>query len=688
MDTKTHTHHSPSTPKENEHKDHNMSSHSQMQHGNHSHSQHAKMFRNKFWVSLVLSLPILLLSDMGGMFGINSSQNLFGIPSFPYQDLFVFALATILFVYGGKPFVDGMISEIKKKQPGMMTLIAIALFSAYLYSSAIVFGLKGMPFFWELATLIDVMLLGHWIEMKAAMGSSKALEELAKLLPSEAHLINQDGSISEILIQNIQVGNKVLVKPGEKIPVDGQVVDGQSYVNESALTGESKPVEKLKGLLVVGGSINQNGSLTVEVTKIQEDSFLSQVITLVEEAQNSKSELQNLAGKVAFWITITALSVATVTFFFWLLFTGQGLAFALERAVTVLVIACPHALGLAIPLVIAISTSLAAKSGFWIRNRKAFESARSIQAVVFDKTGTLTKGEFGVTDILVFDQNFSPEKIISFAATLETNSEHPIAKSILDKAKMMTQEILPLQNFAAIIGQGVQGNIQEMQVQIVSPGYLESQSISISSESQILMEQGKTVVFVLVNKKLTGAIALSDLIREESKQAILELKNMGIKTIMLTGDNQKVAKYVAQELGLDQYFAEVLPSVKAQKIKEIQSQGLVTAMVGDGVNDAPALATADIGIAIGAGTDIAVESADLILIKNNPLDVPKIIQLAKKTYAKMIQNLWWATGYNLVAIPLAAGILYRQGILLNPAIAGIFMAVSTVIVAINARLLK
>lgn len=672
----------------NNHKAYKSNDSNQMNHGGHSHTDHAKMFRNKFWVSLLLSIPIILLSPMGGMFGMQNGQNLFGIPYFPYQDFFVFGLATILFIYGGKPFIDGMINELKTRRPGMMTLIAIALSTAYLYSTAIVFGLRGMPFFWELATLIDVMLLGHWIEMRASMGASKALEELAKLLPSEAHLIDSNGNISDTLIENIQVQDRVLVRPGEKIPMDGEVIDGQSYVDESALTGESKPVEKLKGLFVVGGSINQNGSLTVQVTKIEKDSFLSQVISLVREAQNSKSKLQNLADQAAFWITIAALSVATITFFFWLIFTGEGLAFALERAVTVLVIACPHALGLAIPLVTAISTSLAARSGFLIRNRTAFELSRNIQAIIFDKTGTLTQGNFGVTDVLVLDQAFAQEKILSLAASLETNSEHPISKGIIDKNSTMSKNTLPVQNFKAIPGVGVEGNVEGMQVQVVSPGYLERESIPIPFESQSLMEQGKTVVFVLINKKLAGAIALSDLIRMESKQAILELKNMGIETIMLTGDNQKVAKYVAQELGLDKYFAEVLPDQKAKKIKEIQARGLITAMVGDGVNDAPALATADVGIAIGAGTDIAVESADLILIKSNPLDVPKIIQLGRKTYVKMIQNLWWASGYNLIAIPLAAGVLYSQGLLLSPALAGIFMAVSTVIVAINARLLR
>lgn len=660
---------------------------SKSQHKTHSHSDHAKMFRNKFWVSLVISLPIILLSPASGMMGGGNGQNIFGIPYFPYQDFVVFILATILFIYGGKPFIDGMIGELKVRKPGMMTLISIALSTAYLYSTAIVFGLKGMPFFWELATLIDVMLLGHWIEMRASMGASKALEALAKLLPSEAHLVNKDGSLSEVLLENIKVGDRVLVKPGEKIPMDGVVFDGQSYVDEAALTGESKPIEKIKGLFVVGGSLNQNGALTIEVTKVEKDSFLSQVISLVRDAQNSKSDLQNLADKAAFYITIGALSTAIVTFFFWLVFTGEGLAFALERAVTVLVIACPHALGLAIPLVTAISTSLAARSGFLIRNRTAFELARNIQAIVFDKTGTLTKGEFGVTDVLLVDKSFSEKNILNFAASLETNSEHPIAKGIINKSTEVGGDNLFVQNFKALPGEGIQGKIDQMEVKVVSPGYLEKQSIVIPAEAKKFMEQGKTAVFVIINGKLAGAIALSDLVKEESKQAILELKNMGIQTVMLTGDNQKVAKYVAEELGLDKYFAEVLPAQKAQKIKEIQSQKLITAMVGDGVNDAPALATSDVGIAIGAGTDIAVESADLILISSNPLDVVKVIELARKTYNKMIQNLWWATGYNLVAIPLAAGVLYGQGILLSPALGGVFMAISTVIVAINARLL-
>lgn len=647
--------------------------------GHNGHMDHAIMFRNKFWVSLVLTIPIIILSPMGGAL----DTGLFGI-ALPGHRWIVLVLATALFIYGGKPFWDGMLGELKKLKPGMMTLIAIAIGTAYLYSSAILFGLPGMPFFWELATLIDVMLLGHWIEMRVTMGASKALEALVKLLPSVAHRYSTNNQLEDVSLDQLALGDRVLVKPGEKIPVDGKVIDGHSYVNEAALTGESKPVEKQTGSLVIGGALNGEGALTLEVAKIGEGSFLNQVIGLVKEAQNSKSNLQNLADRAASWLTMVALGVGFTAFIAWLIIKPNEPSFALERLVTVLVIACPHALGVAIPLVTAISTSLASQNGFLIRNRIAFEQARKIQAVVMDKTGTLTTGQFGVTDTLIFNSDYSREKLLSLAAALESQSEHPIAKGIIAQVS----EVLPVQNFKALPGRGVEGDVDKQQVQVVSPGYLETNGLEIPEAAKDLMEQGKTVVFVLVNQNLTGAIALADVIRPESKEAVQNLKNLGIRTIMLTGDNRQVAQSVAKELGIDEVVAEVLPDQKVQKVKEIQSRGLVTAMVGDGVNDAPALATADVGIAIGAGTDVAVETADLILVKSNPLDIPKIIALAKSTYQKMIQNLWWATGYNVIAIPLAAGILHYQGLDLSPALGGVFMAVSTVIVAINARRLK
>lgn len=659
---------------------HNSKTHKSSSHNHSGHGDHSKMFRNKFFVSLILTIPILILAPMDGML----DSGLFDI-SLPFQRWVVLALVTVLFIYGGKPFWDGMLSELSKRRPGMMTLIAIAIGTAYFYSSAILFGLKGMPFFWELATLIDVMLLGHWIEMRATMSAGKALESLIKLLPDKAHRLEEKNQVIDVELDTLKIGDKILVKPGEKIPVDGLVIEGQSFVNESALTGESKPVEKIVGSTVIGGAVNDSGSLTIKVTKIGADSFLNQVVSLVEEAQNSKSKLQNLADRAAFWLTIIALSVGFGSLVVWLFIDPNDPSFALERLVTVLVITCPHALGIAIPLVTSISTSLASKNGFLIRNRIAFEKARNIQAVVMDKTGTLTYGNFGVTDKLVFSQEFDQAKMIRYAAALENKSEHPIASAI---ASLGNKSETIVDNFESLPGQGVSGKIGNDLVQVVSPAFLKTKQISIPKDADNLINQGKTTVFVLINKKLIGAIALADTIRPESKQAVIELKNLGILTIMLTGDNQKVAQFVAKELGIDEVVAEVLPDQKSQKIKEIQNRGLVTAMIGDGVNDAPALATSDVGIAIGAGTDVAIETADLILVKSNPTDIPKIIQLAKKTYRKTIQNLWWATGYNIVAIPLAAGVFHFQGLDLSPALGGVFMAASTVIVAINARGLK
>lgn len=644
------------------------------------HSNHAIMFRNKFFVALFLSIPILILSPMDSNM---LDMGLFGI-SFVGQRWLIFGLSTILFLYGGKPFLDGMISEIRKKQIGMMTLITIAISTAYFYSSGILFGLKGMPFFWELATLIDVMLLGHWIEMRATMGASKSLEELVKLLPTTAHKLDQNNQLIDVELNSLVIGDKILVKPGEKIPADGVVIDGHSYVNESALTGESKPVQKNIGQSVIGVALNGSGSLTIQVTKIGEDSFLNQIIKLVKEAQDSKSKLQNLANKAAFWLTVVALTVGFGSFVFWMIIDPSNPNFALERLVTVLVIACPHALGIAIPLVVARSTTLASMNGFLIRNRIAFEQARNIQAVVMDKTGTLTFGNFGVTDKLIFGQEFDEKTVIQYAAALETKSEHPIAKGIT----ALNTPTIPVENFEAITGQGVQGKVEGNLVQVVSPGYLISKNILIPEAAKNFMEQGKTTVFVVINGSLAGAIALADTVRPESKPAILELQKMGIRTIMLTGDSLKVAQSVALELGIDEVLAEVLPNQKSQKIKDIQAKGFVTAMIGDGINDAPALATADIGIAIGAGTDVAIETADLILVKSNPGDIAKIIKLAKSTYSKTIQNLWWASGYNIVAIPLAAGLLHYQGLDLSPAVGGIFMAISTVIVSFNANKLQ
>ena len=667
--------------------------HDQMKHGDHKMGRnheghkggdhHAHMvadFRRRFWISLGITIPILLLSPMIQAFlGIKAELR------FPGDAYLLWALSSAVFFYGGWPFLKGLFDELGKKQPGMMTLIATAIATAYGYSSVVVFGLSGKVFFWELATLLDIMLLGHWIEMKSVMGASRALEELAKLMPSDAHKIMPDGSTKDVSIEEIKQGDKVLIKPGEKIPVDGEVVEGESSVNEAMLTGESKPVEKTVGSKLIGGAINGEGSMTAEVQKTGKDSFLSQMIGLVEEAQQSKSRSQDLANRAALWLTIVALSCGAVTLIVWLAIMHRDFAFALERMVTVMVITCPHALGLAVPLVVAVSTALAAGNGLLIRNRAAFERGRKIQAIIFDKTGTLTKGQFGVTDTVTLSGAMDEKELLKYAAAIETRSEHPIAKGIAASVEKPPR----VEDFKAITGKGAQGKVDGKDVRVVSPGYLKENNISLQDERiERFNSQGKTVVFVTINEELKGAIALADIVREESKEAISKLKKMGIRCMMLTGDNKLVAKWVSTEIGLDEYFAEVLPQEKAEKVKEVQSRGLIVAMTGDGVNDAPALAQADVGIAVGAGTDVAVETADIVLVKSNPLDAVAILGLSRATFKKMIQNLAWATGYNTFAIPLAAGVLYKLGILLSPAMGAVLMGLSTVIVAINARFLK
>jgi P-type Cu2+ transporter len=680
-----HEHHDNDSHGMNENK-HSTHEHSKKHdHGGHNHSGHhghmIEDFRKRFWISLVVSIPILILSPM--------IQHFLGIReaiSFTGEAYLLFVLSSFIFFYGGWPFLKGLIDELKNKQPGMMTLIALAISVAYFYSGAVVFGVKGEVFFWELATLIDIMLLGHWIEMKSVMGASKALEELAKLMPDEAHKIDDGGNVTDVPVSELKHEAKLLIKPGEKIPADGKIYEGKTSINESMITGESKPVSKSEGDAVVGGSINGEGSIKIEVEKIGDETFLSQVVKMVKDAQESKSKTQNFANRAAFWLTIVAISAGAITMFVWLVFTGQSFNFALSRTVTVMVITCPHALGLAIPLVVAVSTALSAKHGLLIRNRNAFEQARNIQAIIFDKTGTLTKGEFGVTETISFNEAYNEKEILKYAAAIESESEHPIAQGIVKS----TEDKYDLKDFNSIPGKGAEGKVEGKDVKVVSPGYLEENKIEIKEKDEIdkLSGQGKTVVFVLIENKLVGAIALGDIIREESKEAIKQLKEMGIKTMMLTGDNKQVAKWVADELGLDDYFAEVLPDKKSEKIKEVQSGGMVVAMTGDGVNDAPALAQADVGIAIGAGTDVAVETADIILVKSNPKDVVSLIKFARATYKKMIQNLLWATGYNAFAIPLAAGVLYSAGIVLSPALGAVLMSLSTVIVAINAKLLK
>ncbi len=660
---------------------HEQAGHEQDAGGHHDHHAHMVAdFRRRFWISLILTGPILLLSPL-----IQQLLGLDGRLAFTGDRQVLWLLSSVVYFYGGWPFLKGLYDELARRQPGMMTLIAVAISTAYLYSSAVVFGLAGKIFFWELATLIDIMLLGHWIEMKSVMGASRALEELARLMPSEAHRVRDDGSIEDVPLDQLQAGDRVLVKPGEKIPADGEVVEGRSSVNEAMLTGESVPVAKQAGDTVIGGAINGEGSLTIVVRKTGEESFLSQVIDLVREAQAAKSRTQDLANRAAVWLTAVALGGGAMTLIVWYGVLGKDFVFALERTVTVMVIACPHALGLAVPLVVAVSTALAAGNGLLIRDRTAFEAARKLDAIIFDKTGTLTEGRFGITDTLVFDPALDEASLQRLAAAVEVHSEHPIAQAIAQAVPNPPD----VSGFRAIPGKGAEGRVEGREVKVISPGYVRELGLQVDEPRiDALSEQGKTVVFVLVDGNVAGAIALADIIRPESREAIARLKGMGIRTMMLTGDNRKVARWVSEAIGLDEYFAEVLPQEKASKVKAVQARGLTVAMTGDGVNDAPALAQADVGIAIGAGTDVAVETADIVLVRSNPRDVVAIIQLSRATYRKMIQNLWWAAGYNIVAIPVAAGVLYGFGILLGPAMGAALMSLSTVIVAINARLLK
>ena len=649
-------------------------------HGGHDHEGMIADYRRRFWVVLAATIPILALAPMiQGWLGLEDALR------FPGDRYVLAGLSSLVFFYGGWPFLKGFLREITARDIGMMTLISVAITAAYAYSIGMVAIGSDETFFWELATLIAVMLLGHWIEMKSVLGAGRALEKLASLMPDEAHLVADDGSVTDVPVSTLKGGEHLLIKPGEKVPADGIIVRGESSLNESMLTGESKPILKTVDTEVIGGSINGEGSLTIRVDKTGDETFLSSVIKLVKEAQASKSKTQDLANTAAKWLTFIALGGGLSTVLFWTLFTDQGFGFAMARAVTVMVIACPHALGLAVPLVVARSTAIAATNGLLIRDRTAFEEARNINAIIFDKTGTLTKGEFGITDTLVFDTTFTESDIVAYAASIEAHSEHPIAQGIVRDAP----EAWGVDKFKAIPGKGAEGLVKDRDVKVVSPGYLRDQGLEMDDPRfETLSAQGKTVVFVLIDDKLAGAIALADIIREESAKAILMLQAMGIQCIMLTGDNQQVAEWVGQEIGLDEVIAEVLPEEKAAKVREVQSRGLIVAMTGDGVNDAPALAQANVGIAIGAGTDVAIETADIILVRSSPSDVVAIIELARATYNKMMQNLAWATGYNTFAIPAAAGVFFPWGVILTPALGAVFMSASTVICAINAQLLK
>jgi P-type Cu2+ transporter len=673
-------HHMPAGPEKPAHNHRPAAQPKQQDH----HRQMIADYRRRFRVSLIITIPVLLLSPVIQQFlGLGENWRFSG-------DLYVlWVLSSAVYIYGGFPFLQGIVEELKTRAPGMMTLIALAITVAYVYSSAVVFGLSGEVFFWELATLIDVMLLGHWLEMKSVMAASSAVEALARLMPAEAHRVQPDGAANggtqDVPLDELEIGDRVLVKPGEKIPADGIVFSGETLVNESMLTGESIPVAKKEGRDVIGGSVNGEGSLIVEVRKRGPESYLAQVTELVRQAQESQSRTQSLADRAALILVLVALIGGIITIVAWVGILGQSLLFGLTRMVTVMVIACPHALGLAIPLVVAVSTTVSARNGLLIKDRDGFEQARNIQAVVFDKTGTLTLGQFGVTDVLPLHANLSREELLKYTASLEHHSEHPIARGIVVSAK----DSYPVESFKSVPGKGAQGRVNGKEVMAVSQGYLKELNIRTDDQRlNQLASQGKTVIYTLIDGELAGAIALADIIRPESRQAISELKTMGVRCLMITGDNQQVARWVAGETGLDEYFAEVLPDKKAKKIKEIQARGMKVAMTGDGVNDAPALAQADVGIAIGAGTDVAAAAADIVLVRSSPQDVVSVIKLSRITYRKMIQNLAWATGYNVVAIPLAAGAAYGAGILLDPALGAALMAVSTIIVAINARFLK
>jgi P-type Cu2+ transporter len=663
---------------------HSEMNHSKMQQGSnppmghegHNHNMMIADFKKRFYVVLILTIPIMLLSAM--------IQQFIGVDwQFAGSQYILFALSTIVFFYGGFPFFKGLAEEVKAKNPGMMFLIGFAITVAYIYSVAIVFGLQGMDFFWELATLILIMLLGHWIEMKSVAGASKELELLVQLMPADAHMVMPD-MVHDVKTDTLKENDIILVKPGEKVAADGIILEGESYLNESMLTGESKPVQKVKGEKVIAGAINGNGSIKVTVSHAAKDSYLSQVIKLVDDAQKSKSQTQLLADKAAKWLTIIALVSGITTFLYWYL-TGQSLAFAMERMVTVIVICCPHALGLAVPLVVAKSTALSAKNGLLIKNRTAFENARKITTIVFDKTGTLTVGKFEVSKIVSLQKDFSENEIIRLASALEQKSEHPIATGILQRVKELSIVIPATENFNALTGKGVEATVENKKILVVSPGYLKENNLAVLEG--FTAKDTETVVFVIVNNQLAGYIALSDEIRPESAEAIKTLKENNIKSILLTGDNNKVAKSVSDTLGMDSFIAEVLPHQKLEKIKELQSKGEFVAMTGDGVNDAPALAIANVGIAVGSGSDIAAETAGIVLVNSNPKDIVSLILFGKATYLKMIQNLIWATGYNVIALPLAAGVLYKQGILLSPAAGAVLMKVSTIVVAINASFL-
>lgn len=683
MDHKNHSHPSAHPDDSSKHQHHthvhDRSGSDAQAHGQGEHDKHAGHsvagFRKRFVISTIVTVPVLVLSHM--------IQEWFVFEVvFPGDRYVLFALSTFIYLYGGYPFLKGLYDEVRGNAMGMMTLIGVAITVAWAYSVAVTFGLPGMDFYWEMATLIDIMLIGHYFEMKSVTGASRALEMLVKMLPSTAHhLVN--GMVHDMPVSDLKVGDMVLVKPGEKIPVDGTVEEGSSHVNESMLTGESKPAKKEKNDGVIGGGVNGNGSLTIRVTSIGKDSYLNKVVKLVEDAQKVKSKTQHFADRAAKVLTFVALGGGFLTLIVWLLLDFP-FVFALERMVTVMVISCPHALGLAVPLVVAISTSVAAQKGLLIRNRTAFENARLITMIIFDKTGTLTKGAHELLRIQVLDERYTENELLRLAAGIEQHSEHFIAAGILKEVRSRNIETPKSENFNYLPGKGVEGTVDGIGVKVVGPNYLSERQIDVNRSQA---EAEGTIVYVLIDNKVVGYFTFADQIREESYEAIKVLKEAGIKNLLLTGDNERVAKKVSDELEMDGFIANVLPHEKLEKVESLQAQGEFVAMTGDGVNDAPALAKADVGIAVGSGTDVAAETADIVLVNSNPKDIADLILFGRATYRKMIQNLWWAAGYNIVAIPLAAGVLYNYGVMLSPAIGAVLMSLSTIVVAINAKLL-
>ena len=668
--------------------DHDHEEHSEDNHAHGDHDAHAghdaEMFRSKFWLSLILTIPVVLYAEM--------IQEWFDYtaPAFPGSAWMPMILATIIFVYGGGVFIQGAWHEVQARKPGMMTLISLAIIVAFSYSIATELGFPGEQLYWELATLVTIMLLGHWIEMRAIGRAQSALSELAKLLPDMAERIGADGEIQQVPANELETGDLILVRPGASVPADGVVQQGQSSVNEAMITGESVPVPKGVDDEVIGGTVNGEGSLRVEITKTGENSALGGIMRLVQQAQESGSRAQALADRVAGWLTYVALAAGSITLVVWLL-TDEPSSFAIERMVTVFVIACPHALGLAIPLVTSISTTLSARQGLLVRDRIALEQARKLDTVVFDKTGTLTHGEMGVTDTSVA-QGVELDEALGLIASVEGDSEHPIARAVRSHASERGIDLPALTDFESLPGRGVQAWLGEQRIAAGGPRLLEAFGVepdpSIQRDADSWGADGKAAIYLVVDSQVQAAFGLADVIRQESYDAVRRLKDLGVRSVMITGDSQQVADSVARQLGIDEVFAQVLPEHKASHVQELRDQGRTVAMVGDGVNDAPALVTADVGIAIGAGTDVAIESAGIILVRNDPRDVVRIIELSRASYRKMIQNLVWATGYNVIALPLAAGVLAPIGIILAPAIGAVLMSLSTIIVAANAQLLR